>query len=186
MPQDLRVFLKQLINRPHEVVALAPSSSKLAQAMAQEVPGGDGPVVELGAGTGKITQALLDAGIGPNGLHAFEVSPEFVSHLKAHFTEITVHHAPAQSMGALGLANVRAVVSGLPLLSMPNRIQDEILEATRMCLAPGGVFIQFTYGPTPPIAESLRAKFGLTWAKSNRIWGNLPPARVYTFRFAGH
>lgn len=186
MAQDIKLFLKQLISRPHRVAAIAPSSTKLANTMAEAVPDGDGPVIELGAGTGKITQALLEAGIKADTLHAFELSRAFADHLSDAFPDVYVHHAPAQLMGSLGLRNARAVVSGLPLLSMPNRIQQEILEHARASLAPDGLFIQFTYGPNPPIAESLRERFGLTWQKSPLIWGNLPPARVYTFRFRGH
>ncbi|MEO0522913.1 MAG: methyltransferase type 12 [Pseudomonadota bacterium] len=186
MPQDLPLFLGQLIRQPHKVVALAPSSEALARKMALAVPPGDGPIIELGAGTGKITSALLESGIAESDLHAFELSDEFVDHLQDHFEGVNIHHAPAQHMGKLGLKGARAVVSGLPLLSMPNKIQFSILKATRAALAQNGVFVQFTYGHTPPVAERLRNTFGLTWTRSQIVWGNLPPARVYTFRFRQH
>ena len=186
MPNDLPLFLNQLLRRPHEIVALAPSSEALAREMAAQLPALEGPVIELGAGTGKITRALLDAGVPPADLHAIEMQPEFAAYLEATFPEIAVYRSKAQEMRSVAPKNARAVVSGLPFLSMPNRVQEAILSATREILAPGGAFVQFTYGPTPPIAETLRINMGLEWRKSRRIWNNLPPARVYTFQFRQH
>lgn len=180
---DLPLFLGRMLRRPHQVVALAPSSTALARAMAAEVPEGTkGCVVELGAGTGKITKALLERGIAPEDLNAFELNPEFALYLHKRFPDVHVHNTPAQWMRAMDLGPLRAVVSGLPLLSMPNRVQSDILEASFDTLQPGGCFIQFTYGPTPPVSRALRERLGLSWTRSDRIWGNLPPARVYTFR----
>lgn len=191
MSQDLSLFLGQMLRRPHRVVALAPSSEALARLMAAQVPAPSpdqpgGPVIELGAGTGKITRALLESGIAPDQLHLFELNDRFVTRLRDGFPDTHVHHAPAQSMTEAGLTGARAVVSGLPFLSMPLAVQRAILTATFTALRPGAPFIQFTYGPTPPVAESLRLDLGLSWQKSHRVWGNLPPARVYTFRQQPH
>jgi phosphatidylethanolamine/phosphatidyl-N-methylethanolamine N-methyltransferase len=46
---------------------------------------------------------------------------------------------------------------------------------------PGGTYVQFTYGPKPPVARPVREDLGLTWRVSHKIWRNLPPARVYRF-----
>ncbi len=182
MNSDLRLFLSQMIRQPHKIVALAPSSLALSREMASAVPDGDGPVVELGAGTGKITDALLDAGIPENDLHLFELNSEFIDLLCGKYPDANVQNAPAQSMGDLGISGkARAVVSGLPLLSMPIQIQREILTAAFDAVKPGGVYIQFTYGPKPPVAEVVRTELGLSWTRSQKIWGNLPPARVYVF-----
>lgn len=179
----LPLFLGQLIRQPHRVVALAPSSEALSRRMAAELPADrTGPVVELGAGTGKITQALLTAGVAPTDLHAFELNEDFVACLNASFPDIHVHHELAQNMGDLGLTDVRAVVSGLPFLSLPKSVQLAILRAAFRAMGPEGVFVQFTYGPNPPVAERVCKALQLKWTKSEKIWGNLPPARVYAFR----
>ncbi len=182
MASDIPLFLGQLLRKPGQVVALAPSSAALAQHMAQAVPDGSGAVVELGPGTGKITRALLGRGIAASDLHLFELNPDFASHLRDTFPETHIHITGAQNAVDHMDEPVRAVVSGLPLLSMPNHIQDAIVGGAFQMMGRGGVFIQFTYGPVPPINEALRKNLGLRWDVSRKIWGNLPPARVYTFR----
>lgn len=181
MPSDLSLFMGQLIRQPEQVVALAPSSRALARKMAQALPRDPGTVIELGPGTGKITRALLDHGVAPADLVCFELNPTFCATLRSRFADIDVREAAAQEMGHIGRDNIGAVVSGLPLLSMPNSVQRAIVGSAFKALRPGGVFIQFTYGPTPPVASSLIRELGLSWRKSSRVWGNLPPARVYTF-----
>lgn len=180
---DLPLFLGRLLRRPHEISAVAPSSEALARAMAQQLPidALAGPVIELGPGTGKITRAILARGVAPEHLHCFEMSSEFATYLSRQLPGVQVHNAPAQAMTAHGLRNVSAVVSGLPLLSMPKAVIKDILTASFAALRPGGRFIQFTYGPTPPIPEDIRMRFGLDCERGPKVWGNLPPARVYTF-----
>lgn len=183
LQSGLPLFLGQLIRSPHKISAIAPSSAALARRMAMELPmDRSGPVVELGSGTGKITKALLDAGVAPEDLHAFELNQEFVSNLRNAFPGIHVHHNKAQDMGRLGLNNVRAVVSGLPFLSMPGSLQIAILRASFKAMGPDGVYIQFTYGPKSPVQDRVSDALSLTHTKSDTVWGNLPPARVYSFR----
>ena len=148
--------------------------------MAAQVPAGKGPVVELGPGTGKITRALIAAGIAAADLHLFEINAPFVELLHLRHPDATIHHRGAQQMTQVGLSDVRAVVSGLPLLSFPRGLQDEILTAAFELLPPGAPFIQFTYGPSNPVPQPLMTRLGLVAQRRCRIWGNLPPARVYT------
>ena len=182
MPGDLRLFLGQLFRKPGEVVALAPSSEALAREMCRELSAETGLVAELGPGTGKITRAILAAGVAERNITGFELNPAFVDTLRGQFPDADMRHAPAQEVGNLPAGQVDAVISGLPLLSMPNDVQRAIVEGTFRVLKPGGCFVQFTYGPVPPVAQCLREGLRLTWTKSSKVWGNLPPARVYTFR----
>lgn len=185
MPLDRTLFLGQLIRRPQRVVARPASSVRLATAIAKAVPHGPGGVIELGSGTGKITRALLQGSVAPNDLYAIEKQKDAAADLKSAFPDIHVHHCRAEKLAMVPKAPVRAVVSGLPIFSMPHAVQAQILHGVREVLQPGGVFVQFTYGPRPPIADCLRQAFALTWTKGARIWNTLPPARVYTFQFAG-
>lgn len=178
---DLAFFIGQILRRPGQVVALAPSGSALCAEMTAQLDQAKGPVIELGAGTGVITQAILDRGIAPHDLHTIEMNPEFHGHLQSRFAGVNHHLMSAGDVGQLGLTDVQAVISGLPLLSMPLALQSAILGGSFAQLAVGGSYVQFTYGPKPPVARGLRDEMGLTWERSEKIWLNMPPARVYRF-----
>ncbi|ABD55309.1 class I SAM-dependent methyltransferase [Jannaschia sp. CCS1] len=178
---DFALFMGQLLRKPHQVVALAPSSRGLCAEMARELDPAKGPVVELGAGTGNITQAIMDAGVAPEHCHSIEMNPEFCDRLRARFPGLNVYQMSAGDCGDLPLTGVQAVVSGLPLLSMPLPLQRAILGGFTKLVAPGGDYVQFTYGPKPPVAKAVREELSLTWRKSDKIWWNMPPARVYRF-----
>ena len=53
-------FLRAWLRAPHRVGALAPSGPALARLMTAQINALDGPVIELGPGTGAFTRALLD------------------------------------------------------------------------------------------------------------------------------
>ncbi len=181
MNKDLRLFLSQIVSKPHQVVALAPSSAALCQEMVAGLDPNKGPVIELGPGTGNITRAILGRGIAPQMLHSVEMNANFCTHLRESFAGVNVHHMSACDLDKLGLKNVQAVISGLPLLSMPIGVQRDILNGSFNSLAPEGSFVQFTYGPNPSVNTDLRKEMALSWTRSDKIWRNLPPARVYRF-----
>ncbi|MEJ6388521.1 class I SAM-dependent methyltransferase [Gymnodinialimonas ulvae] len=178
---DLALFMGQLFRKPHQVVALAPSSRGLCAEMAAELDPVKGAVIELGAGTGNITRAILDAGIAPENCHSIEMNPDFCDRLRANFPGLNVYQMSAGDCGTLPVDNVQAVVSGLPLLSMPTELQRDIMTGFAQKVAPGGDYVQFTYGPKPPVTKIVRDELNLTWRKSGKIWWNVPPARVYRF-----
>jgi phosphatidylethanolamine/phosphatidyl-N-methylethanolamine N-methyltransferase len=76
------------------------------------------------------------------------------------------------------------VVSGLPLLSMSDAVQQAIVGAAFDRLAPGGLFIQFTYGRNASVAPAVQRALGLEARRGVKVWNNLPPARVWTYRRA--
>jgi hypothetical protein len=126
MPSDLPLFFRELLLRPRQISAVAPSSAVLARAMAAPLRPGFGTVVEVGPGTGSLTRAILQRGIAPSDLTLFEMNPTFAGALRAAFPGVTVHAAPAQAMPDLVAPGVAAVVSGLPLLSMPERLRGAV------------------------------------------------------------
>lgn len=181
---DTLTFTRELLRAPRQTMALAPSSVRLCREMARQAllaGAASGPVIELGGGTGKITEALLAAGVAPAQLHVIEVNPAFVSLLRSRFPGVTVRHARAEEITAIGVEGAAAVVSGLPLLSMPAPVQEAIVGGAFEVLRPEGAFVQFTYGTVPPVRSSLRTQLGLQHHRSQRILWNLPPARVYRF-----
>jgi phosphatidylethanolamine/phosphatidyl-N-methylethanolamine N-methyltransferase len=184
LSSDLALFRRRLLRNPRQVSAIAPSSRALARAMTLGLGTQSGKVVEFGPGTGRFTEAILSRGVPPENLTLFELDEEFAGYLRARFPGVTVHQRPAQEAAELVGGGVSAVISGLPLLSMPPQVREGIVDAAFRVLAPRGRFVQFTYGPRPPLAPETIAALGLTVNKGHRVWANLPPATVYRFRRA--
>jgi phosphatidylethanolamine/phosphatidyl-N-methylethanolamine N-methyltransferase len=179
MFSDLAFFLKQAVLQPKQTSSLVPSSRALATAMAEHVGPQTGPVVEFGPGTGIITQAILQRGVTPANLTLFEMNAAFADALHSRFPGTTIHTDCAQMAPKLLPPTVGAVVSGLPLLSMPRQIRREIVAAAFDVLRPGGIMIQFTYGQNPPLTDDGLAALGLQATKARKVWANFPPAQGY-------
>ena len=180
---DTLLFFRQLISRPLQISAMAPSSRALGRAMAARLKPGQ-RVVEFGPGTGVLTREILGAGIRPRDLTLFEYNPDFVAHLCSSFPGVTILNEGAQTAPDHVAPGVDAVVSGLPLLSMPVEIRESIVRAAFQILGPDGIYIQFTYGPRPAVSEAQIAKLGLKVEQTAYVLFNLPPARVHVFRRA--
>lgn len=188
-PAGTALFLKRWLRRPFATGAVVPSGRLLAEAMARTtravIEGRPGHVVELGAGTGEVTKALLAAGITSERLVLVERDPEFATFLRRHFDGPRIVEGDAARLPALladhGLAPVAAVVSSLPLLSLPSEVVNGIVAGVFDALPRGGALVQFTYGPTPPIPRALRQRLRLDCVPGRRIWRNVPPAVVWTF-----
>jgi phosphatidylethanolamine/phosphatidyl-N-methylethanolamine N-methyltransferase len=184
------LFLKRWLRRPLAMGAVMPSGRLLAAAMANTtktvLEGRPGHVVELGAGTGEVTKALLAAGIAPDRLALVERDPELAIFLRRHFPGPRIIEGDAARLSRLladhGVASVAAVVSSLPLLSLPAGVVAGIVGGVFEALPRGAALVQFTYGPTPPVPRALRERLHLAGAHGKRIWRNVPPAVVWTFR----
>jgi phosphatidylethanolamine/phosphatidyl-N-methylethanolamine N-methyltransferase len=179
------LFLARWLKAPHRIGAVAPASRGLARAMARQIDlSAAGPVIELGGGTGSITRALLEFGLDPARLIVVERDRRLHALLQARFPGLRVLRGDAAHLRALlaplGIAQVSAVVSSLPLLSMPKRLRDRIIEESVGLLGPQGSLVQYTYGLVSPLA---RRDFGLTGEVTARIWRNLPPAVVWRFHW---
>ncbi|MDE2014892.1 MAG: SAM-dependent methyltransferase, partial [Alphaproteobacteria bacterium] len=117
-------FLRGLIARPKGVGAIAPSSPVLARAIARQIdPTLPGPILELGPGTGVVTEALIARGIAPGRITAIEYDPDFVARVGVRCPGVNVIEGDAFNLKeTLQHANGEAfagVVSGLPLLNWP-------------------------------------------------------------------
>lgn len=184
-------FLLRWIRNPLRTGAVVPSSKSLAKAMAAEVPveALDDPataVVELGPGTGVVTQALIEAGVAEERLVLLEYSPEFCSHLCARFPRATIvqgdAYSPDKTFQEVMAGRERiATVSSLPLMARPDEERRAALAHHLQRMAPGRPFIQFTYAPTFPVhPQAVEAHVSVgRWVKLN-----LPPARVLVYRRA--
>ncbi|MFI4954457.1 MAG: class I SAM-dependent methyltransferase [Gammaproteobacteria bacterium] len=175
---ELFSFFKVLILHPRSIGALCPSSSYLANAMAEHIQLKPGEiVVELGSGAGVITEALLKHGCPPNQIVAVEFMPAFAEKLRTRFPNITTIEGNAIDLVKLlsPYPGVKYVVSSLPLRSLPVELSKGILEQIEKILPSNGYYIQFTYSYKHD-TFGLLPNFKRIHAK--RIWRNLPPARV--------
>jgi phospholipid N-methyltransferase len=180
------LFLSNWLTSPLRVASVTPSSAQLARAMASALPAGDGVVVELGGGTGPVTHALLDAGVGTERLVVVERNAHFCNHLARRFPGIRVCHGDALELAALmeGLvidAPVRAVVSGLPLLAMNADTQTRLLQQAMQLTGGNGPLIQFSYSLKSPLKKSVERRLGLVSRRVAQVWRNVPPAKVWTY-----
>jgi phosphatidylethanolamine/phosphatidyl-N-methylethanolamine N-methyltransferase len=178
------VVLRELLRNPRDIGALCPSSAALADEMARPFESffwRDGYLVELGAGTGPVTEALLRMGVPPSRLIAVEKSAPLAYCLKNRFAGVHVLCCPAEELGSRldGRGPVRAVVSSLPFRSLPAAVSVGIMREAERILAPGGLFVQFTYallGEMPFVPRTFRK------VRSKIILRNMPPAKVEVFR----
>jgi phosphatidylethanolamine/phosphatidyl-N-methylethanolamine N-methyltransferase len=176
-------FIRGLIMRPKNVGALTPSSPALARAIAAQVdPSRPGPVLELGPGTGVVTEALAERGIAEDRLIAIEYDPDFAKMVAQRFPRARVLQGDAFRFADLldGMVEqpYAAIVSGLPLLNFPVETRRTLIEAALARLAPGAPYVQFSYGTKPSIPATER----YTVKRAALIWKNLPPARVWVYR----
>lgn len=181
--KSVAVFSRELFTNPGATGAACPSSLWLGQRMASFIPKDyDGLVVELGAGTGAITNELLDRGIAPNNLISIEMSASLSTYLQHRFPNVRVIQGDAEELQQIidqstGRPNtsVDYIVSSLPFRSLPREVCQKIAQQITQILTSAGRLIQFTY--------HLRSKNftpfnGFTSLRSKIVWANIPPARV--------
>jgi phosphatidylethanolamine/phosphatidyl-N-methylethanolamine N-methyltransferase len=177
-------FLRSWIGDPLKTGAVAPSGKLLARALAAAVdPAIPGPVVELGPGTGVVTEALIERGIDPARLIAIEYNPDFVTLLRARFPKATILQGDAYDIGTVVQRHtgekIAAVVSSLPLFTQPPPRRIAMVEASFDLMHPGGPFVQFSYALVSPVPRTIPR---MTVHISDWIMRNVPPARVWTYR----
>jgi phosphatidylethanolamine/phosphatidyl-N-methylethanolamine N-methyltransferase len=189
---DLLAFLDAVSRRPRSVGAIAPSAPQLCRRLAQIVPRTHvSTVVELGAGTGAVSDAI-GRRLAPGSRHlAIEIDPPLAERLRARRPDLEVVVGDASDLWDIlrerGVDRVDAVVSGLPWSLFPAATQERILGAVAQVLAPGAGFATFAYLHALPLAgaRGLRRLLDGTFDEviaSASVWRNLPPALTYTCR----
>lgn len=184
---DTFYFLYRWVRDPFLIGAVAPSGKELSANMAAAIdPATPGAVIELGPGTGSMTRAILEHGVPPGDLFPIEKDPDLYKRLAERFPDVQVTLGDACDVQAiargLGIGPVKAVVSGLPLIGMPYDVRLRIVQGAFDVLAPGGVFVQFTYMPVSPVHPRILSTLELVGGAMRKIWLNLPPATVWVYR----
>lgn len=173
----LTLFLFEAVMHPSMVGALFPSSKKLAFSLTQQIStNSPGLVVELGAGTGAITAALINQKNLFHQLIVIERSTKLSNHLMRRFPELSQLHKLIDQSTSPPL---QAIVSSLPLRSLSSSIVKKIGTEINHVLTKGGLYIQYTYslwGKPLPLSPQLKL------VHQQWVWQNLPPARIDVFR----
>lgn len=177
MPVQLFVAM---LGNPAVTGSLLPSSSHLANCMATAAIGSD-LVIELGAGTGPMTRALLRL-VPHTPLIAVEIQPSLARILKKRHPSVDVRLAPAKEVldALIDTPGKVTVLSSLPFRSLPREVAAETIESLCRFISasPSRKLVQFTYQPRVPFD----AHPNLSWKRTAIIWKNPPPAGVWELR----
>jgi phospholipid N-methyltransferase len=182
-PDDFGHFFKSWMRNPLAMGAFAPSGKSLAKLMAKDVAAGS-KVIELGAGTGTVTEALLANGVAPADLQLVERDPQFVKILRRRFPRCHVVAADALELDQRvdAAAAFDFVISGLPLLCFSPGRRHRVLQQALQLLKPQGCLHQFTYAGRCPVDRDMRDDFQVESVLLGIAPLNLPPAFVYRLK----
>jgi phosphatidylethanolamine/phosphatidyl-N-methylethanolamine N-methyltransferase len=181
-------FYRAFRANPKGIGAIAPSSAALGRAITREINHESGPIIELGAGTGVFTRALIRRGVTERNLAVIEMDPRFALNLSREFPDAehyTIDAAKLDRHTLFGGRKAGAAVCGLPLLNMPLRQQFGILRSTFSHLRVDGACYLFTYGLHCPVNRLVLDRVGLRARKINVVLGNMPPAHVWKINRRG-
>jgi phosphatidylethanolamine/phosphatidyl-N-methylethanolamine N-methyltransferase len=178
----IALFLGRWLRNPLRMGSVVPSSPALCRRIARHTRWeADEVVVELGAGTGVVSRALLEAGLPPEKLVVVEIEAGMAAHLRDTLPGVTVLTGDAFALpdilpralhGKVGTA-----ICGIPLVLLPQAQQQRFVDAVE-AVAPGQGFLLYTYCATSPLPH---AKLGL--AAKREAWTplNIPPASVWRY-----
>ena len=159
---------------------------QLAAAMARWLPANpESFVLELGPGTGAVTEALLKRGLREDRLVAIEHNPKMAQLLRKRFPRAHIITGDAWQLDDLlrnrrePIETVGAVISSLPLLNFSEEQAEALAQKIRAVLEPQGNWVQYSYR-----IHKLRPRGAASFRlhASKIVWLNLPPARVSVFR----
>ena len=185
-------FLKALFKNPLGVGAIAPSSSELAALMVEGVKAGeDAVVLELGVGTGAITAAISDVLPNNSSYLGVEIDQKLVEIVQNKFPQLHIINGDAGKAGEIynqhKLGKVSYVISGIPFVSLPKEMCENIFGEIGKFMEKGCLFrtFQYVHGYYTPPAKRLRDYMNERYGpmeKSRVVFKNLPPAFTLTWR----
>ena len=192
MPSNPLPFFRGWSRDPVAVGLPFPSSPwtarRLAQATLDAAIDDSSPVLELGAGAGAVTQALLDAGCAVDRLVVVERDAELCRTLERRFHGLTVLQGDAlqiaELMTAAQIGSVSVVLSGLPMRAVAPAAAIQCYSGAFRLMPRGGAIIQYTYGFKSPVDPG-RSPPRLDATFVGREWRNVPPMAIWSYRLNG-
>lgn len=188
----LVVFFQVMLRNPIGVSAVAPSSQRLAEAMAQDLDlQPNETLIELGPGTGALTSQIRRILPASDAYLGIELEGDFVRHLQGRFPDLKfvqntvarAHQVHADS----GLPPAKAIISGLAISTLPELVQIDLIENINRLMTPGSLFRMFQYVHAYPFPSSIRFRQRMgelfpTYQRSSIVFKNIPPAYVLTWQ----
>ena len=161
------------------------TARRLAQAALDAAVPGNGPILELGAGTGPVTEALIETGCPVQQIVVVERDAELCGSLARRFCGLQVLHGNALELGGIlaraRISSVRVVLSGLPMRAVPPQAAARCYAQAFQRMPSGGAIIQYTYGFRPPVDPG-EAVLKLDATFVGREWRNVPPIGIWSYR----
>ncbi len=176
------MFFRRWLANPLQMGSVVPSSAALCRRIVRQTRRApDEAVLELGAGTGVISRALLAGGVPAGRLIVVEIVPEMAAHLRQALPGALVIEGDARSLPQLVPAawhgRIGTVVCGIPLVLLPLREQRRFIDAIES-VAPGRGFLHFSYCATSPLPAR---RHRLTARREAWTPLNFPPASVWRY-----
>lgn len=175
-----------MLRNPRTVGAVWPTSRRAVDDLLDMTDlGAAEVVVEFGAGTGVYTEGILRR-LGPEArLLSYEVDGRMAAAVARRLPDrrLEVIHASAENVGARleGLGRkADIVVSSLPFSTLPAPVRENLLDAARDALAPGGVFLVLQYSKT--VLPGLERRFPKIRRRFSPL--NVPPALLFACEMA--
>ncbi len=166
-------FFKRFIASPGAVGAFLPTSLATARIMAAPIPKG-GTVLELGAGTGSITQGILERIGDPARLTSIEIDQLLANEFKKNFPLVNLIVTDAENI-LKRVTAYDAIVSGVPFTMMTPAKRARMFDLVAKRLKPDGVFVAIQYSISS--LHELKEYFDHVRVRFSPI--NVPPAVVY-------
>ncbi len=183
-------FAKQFLRAPRSTGAVTASSPRLIGQISQTVDFTNvNSIVELGPGSGVITEEIARQKQPDTCFIALELNPEFAEQTRLRCPEVLVYADNAlniqQRLHVHDIDATDCVVSALPWALFDAATQRSLVQAIASAMTPEGIFIFYAYAGFNLMPASVRFRSILSGSfacvePSKIIWGNLPPAIVYT------
>jgi phospholipid N-methyltransferase len=181
--EDQLAFFREFLKHPQQVASIIPSSRFLERRVAEIADvASAGTIVELGAGTGGVTRAILRMMPAEAGLLSLEINPRFQTALRRiGDPRLVVHTGSAEELETVlcdyDLPAPNVVISGIPFSKIPRGTASQILRTISRVLAPGGRFVAYQWHNR--VAVLGRPLLGP--ASVDVELRNIPPLRIYSW-----
>lgn len=180
--EQIFLFARNFFKYPRMLGSLIPSSRYLIEHLLSQVDWRRARViVEYGPGVGTFTAEILRRMRPDATLVVLETNEDFVRFLNGSLQDprLRVVHGSAQEVEAvlerLGCGPADYVISGIPFSTMPQDLQEQILQATRSALRPDGVLLVYQF--SGKVGPHLRRVFRHVYRDFEPR--NLLPARLF-------